>query len=904
MSGRHAPRSRTGCSTCRCRKVKCDETRPSCRRCQSAQVRCEWLKVARRPRGNKVTSPKHPLDGAPPRQTRYLPLLPRGLSSPPTSLSLSDQDREYLAFFPHSSLVQWIGKPWRWASLNYLHSKIAPHSPVIMKMILAIAATELEGLRCAAHRGLQQGGQVWEVGAGHYRSALREFHSLLGRPLPYSKLQVNEILAAFLLMVVYEYYFSPNTVGLVMHLRGIYTFLRSCGVTFQQQQGPTLPELSQQLLLFVMYIHLAAIQQDQITPHLWQEAGYESHFSSVLDQIFQASRNTGLAIWQSDYPTEELVDDISVFRPLELFNECNKVKSRLLLRKQRSLTPEDAERLAQELASIGNRFQDLIAASQRSASGLRKRELQTIYFSVADYHATNLLLHQRSCVAEDLECHRKSLEAALEILRKISRDDDSKLGRLLWVMAVVADVASEADHRHWIQEALTRTHRIGFVQSIRGEDNMSVRNGRLLRIIDWLLMPLMGFSYMLQFLDKQALGQSAIMGIIQDLKLSGNQYSWAGSIFYLAYLVFSYPASMLMVRLPIGKVLAVTVFLWGGVLACHAASFNFAGIMATRFFLGATEAAVSPGFSLITGMWYTREEQPLRHGLWFAGISVAMAFGGLVSYGVVHITGSIPAWKWLFIIYGVITMLWAIVLLFFLPDSISSARFLKQEERRAAEERIQANQTGAKHNVIQWEQVWEALRDYKIWILFFFQIATNIPNGGLTMFGSLVLAGFGFSTLHTYLLQMPMGAVHALFTIGSTFFAGNFRNSRCILVAVCIMFSLIGCLIIYKSDNKGARLFGMFLFTGYAAGIPMTLSMVSSNVAGFTKKATVSAMMFIAYCIGNIVGPFLFFDDEAPSYDSGFISIIIWITSTDRLLRSAHMRNQRQARFLLWWWKI
>ncbi|KAL6228607.1 hypothetical protein BDW75DRAFT_246556 [Aspergillus navahoensis] len=335
-----------------------------------------------------------------------------------------------------------------------------------MKMILAIAATELEGLRCAAHRGLQQGDQVWEVGAGHYRSALRDFQSLLGRPQPYSESQINEILAAFLLMVVYEHHFSSNTVGLVVHLRGIYTFLRSCGVTFQQEGGATLRELSQQLLLFVMYIYLATIQQDQITPHLWEEAGYESHFSSVLDQLFQASRNAGLAIWQSDYPTEELVDDVSVFRPLELFNECNKVKSRLLLRKQRSLTPENAERLAQELASIGSRFQDLIAASQRSASGLRKRELQTIHFSVAEYHATNLLLHQRSCVAEGLECHRKSLDAALEILRKISRDDDSRLGRVLWVMAVVANVASEADHRRWIQEALTRTHRMGLFKCV------------------------------------------------------------------------------------------------------------------------------------------------------------------------------------------------------------------------------------------------------------------------------------------------------------------------------------------------------------------------------------------------------------------------------------------------------
>jgi hypothetical protein len=39
---------------------------------------------------------------------------------------------------------------------------------------------------------------------------------------------------------------------------------------------------------------------------------------------------------------------------------------------------------------------------------------------------------------------------------------------------------------------------------------------------------------------------------------------------------------------------------------------------------------------------------------------------------------------------------------------------------------------GGKNDSIKWYQVKEALLDYKIWILFFFQLANNIPNGGLT----------------------------------------------------------------------------------------------------------------------------------------------------------------------------
>lgn len=132
-------------------------------------------------------------------------------------------------------------------------------------------------------------------------------------------------------------------------------------------------------------------------------------------------------------------------------------------------------------------------------------------------------------------------------------------------------------------------------------------------------------------------------------------------------------------------------------------------------------------------------------------------------------------------------MVWGMALLVFLPDSPLTARFLNDNERHEAVERLKANQTGIKNTTIQWHQVWEALRDHRVWILFFFQIANNIPNGGLTtvssfrslsapatfvhesnysQFGSIVMTGFGYSTLQTYLLQMPMGAFHALFAVG------------------------------------------------------------------------------------------------------------------------------------------
>lgn len=67
---------------------------------------------------------------------------------------------------------------------------------------------------------------------------------------------------------------------------------------------------------------------------------------------------------------------------------------------------------------------------------------------------------------------------------------------------------------------------------------------------------------------------------------------------------------------------------WGGLLMTTPACYNFAGIAINRFLLGMIEAVVTPGFVLMTGMWYTSEEQPLRLASWYCTNGIATMFGG------------------------------------------------------------------------------------------------------------------------------------------------------------------------------------------------------------------------------------------------------------------------------------
>ena len=57
-------------------------------------------------------------------------------------------------------------------------------------------------------------------------------------------------------------------------------------------------------------------------------------------------------------------------------------------------------------------------------------------------------------------------------------------------------------------------------------------NKRLLRIIDWHLIPIMCVVYGLNYLDKTTLSYASIMGIQEDIGLVGDDYQWLSSMFY------------------------------------------------------------------------------------------------------------------------------------------------------------------------------------------------------------------------------------------------------------------------------------------------------------------------------------------------------------------------------------
>ncbi|KAK6072788.1 major facilitator superfamily transporter [Seiridium cupressi] len=393
----------------------------------------------------------------------------------------------------------------------------------------------------------------------------------------------------------------------------------------------------------------------------------------------------------------------------------------------------------------------------------------------------------------------------------------------------------------------------------------------LLWKIDLRLMPLLCITYALQSIDKTTLGYAAVFNLQTDLDLKGNEYSWVSAIFYLGYLAWEFPTNIMLQKLPINYFMAGTVILWGVILMCHAAVASFSGLAAVRTFLGVFEASINPGTMLLFAMYYSREEQPLRMGIWIGSAGLGYVISGISSFGIGHIQSSLDSWRLIFLIWGAITAAWGVVLVFLLPGSPLKANFLTEHERALAVDRVKANNTGIENEHFKLKQFVEAMLDPKTWLLFLFAVTSNSPNGGLTTFQGLIIKGMGFSTLQTTLIQMPSGAVQLVACPLACFFASRIKDSRLTVMLVCLAPFLAGvCGLWLIDDTKPyGRLVCLWISFTYTATWTLSMAVATANTAGHTKKITTNAMLLIGYCLGNFIGPFFFKSNQAPVYNLG-----------------------------------
>ena len=134
-------------------------------------------------------------------------------------------------------------------------------------------------------------------------------------------------------------------------------------------------------------------------------------------------------------------------------------------------------------------------------------------------------------------------------------------------------------------------------------------------------------------------------------------------------------------------------------------------------------------------------------------------------------------------------------------------------------------------------------------------------------------------------MQMPQGGAQIVFLLITSIAATFIPSSRILGMILNTIVSIVGLILIWKLDpnDQVGRMVGLTLAVVYAINLPISLSIVTSNVAGFSKKSVVSSLLFIAYCVGNIVGPQFFLASEEPSYPVSILHFFFWVAYLDEI---------------------
>ncbi|RDW66743.1 hypothetical protein BP5796_09492 [Coleophoma crateriformis] len=410
--------------------------------------------------------------------------------------------------------------------------------------------------------------------------------------------------------------------------------------------------------------------------------------------------------------------------------------------------------------------------------------------------------------------------------------------------------------------------------SINSDDDYSNPTGisekALLKKLDLKLLPPLTLLYLLSFLDRSNIGNAKLDGLTTDLHITGNEYLFTLTIYFIGYVLFEVPCNIILKRTTPRFWLPTLMLAWGIVATLLGVCQNFAGFVIARFFLGVTESGLFPGVVFYLSMWYKRTETHYRISLFFSAAALAGAFGGILAYGIGFMkgVGGLAGWRWIFILEGLLTVVVSIFAYFFIHNYPSTASFITEPERAFINARLKVSSDATNSEIFEWSSVIAALKDYKCWLYGLGFHTMSLPLYTLSLFLPTIIKNLGYTAAQAQLLTVPPYAVAAFLTVIVAVLAEK-THKRSPFILASSSLAIVGYIILLAAPihKPGVSYFGTILAaTGIYPSCAIVLSWAAANVSGQAKRATATAMTITIGNLGAVLGTQLYRPNTAPRF--------------------------------------
>merc|ERR1712072_625565 len=256
---------------------------------------------------------------------------------------------------------------------------------------------------------------------------------------------------------------------------------------------------------------------------------------------------------------------------------------------------------------------------------------------------------------------------------------------------------------------------------------------RVVRRIDWRLIPMLSAVYAISLIDRTNISIARTVGMGRDLQLTvGERYSIITCIFFVPYIIFELPANLVIRKVGPRTQLSAITIAWGAVMLGMAFITNWQQLAACRTLLGFFEAGFFPGCTFLISTWYTRFEMAKRMAFFYLSSMVLSGFSNIIGWGMSKLDGThgLEGWRWIFLLFGAITVGLGIISYFVIVDFPDRAKFLTEEQRLYAVERIQLDRGDATPDQVTGKKLLKHASDFKIWCFGLCFCFSTMPYAG------------------------------------------------------------------------------------------------------------------------------------------------------------------------------
>ncbi|KAF5355128.1 hypothetical protein D9756_005715 [Leucocoprinus leucothites] len=426
-------------------------------------------------------------------------------------------------------------------------------------------------------------------------------------------------------------------------------------------------------------------------------------------------------------------------------------------------------------------------------------------------------------------------------------------------------------------------------------DLQEFRTARLMRKLDWNLIPFVSLLYLLSFLDRSNVGNARLAGLERDLDMNGLDYNIALAVFFPFYVIAEIPSNLMLKRTSPSLWICIIMVVWGICMTLTGFVQNFTGLLVARMALCLAEGGLFPGVAYYITLWYRRHETGLRMAVFFSAATLAGAFGGLLASGISEMDGirGRSGWSWIFIIEGLVTILVAILAKWAITDNPETAGFLTTEGKAEVKSRLKRD-TGDLAEEYATKYIFDALKDWKIWVKSLILLGVDIPLYSIAFFLPTILANMGHSNVKSQLMSVPPYVFGCIVTI-AVGYAADKSHTRGPFVIGCNLLAISGMVMLISTQNSIIQYIGTYLAVcGVYPNVSNVISWNCNNVGGSTKRAVAIGLQVGIGSSSGMISGFTFRSSDAPRYFAGYGLLIGTLTMSTVLSLFMHVHLIRE----------